>query len=143
VWREGGEIVLWPVIGEMPTDSLQNAATDPRPIQMQTKDVITGLNVVPLTKAGRELLDIPPSVSGALVQSVDDDSAFLELGIRPGDVIESINQQPVTSPAEVKARLREALASARKNLLMLIYRNGSSRYLAVSLESEPNGRDES
>jgi serine protease Do len=143
VWREGTEIVLWPVIGEMPTDDLQTAAAGPRPSQTQTKDVIIGLNLVPLTNARRELLNIPRNVRGVLVLSIGDDSAFLEVGIRPGDVIESINQQPVTSPAEAKARLHEALGSVRKNMLMLIYRNGSSRYLAVSLDGNPNGQDES
>jgi serine protease Do len=142
VWREGAEVVLWPVIGEMPPDNSQITATGPRPSQTQTKDVVIGLNLVPLTKVRRELLDIPPDVRGALVQSVDDDSALLELGIRSGDVIESINRQPVTSPAEAKASLHEASASARKNMLMLIYRNGSSRYLAVSLEGKPNRQDE-
>jgi S1-C subfamily serine protease len=90
-----------------------------------------------------ELLEIPPNVRGVLVLSIDDDSAFVESGIRPGDVIESINQQPVTSPAETKARLREALASARKNVLMLINRNGTNRYLAVSFEIKPSGQAKS
>jgi serine protease Do len=143
VWREGAETALWPVIGEMPTENSEPAATGPRPSQTQTKNFIIGLNLVPLTKARRELLEIPPNVRGVLVLSIDDDSAFLELGIRPGDVIESINQHPVTSPAEAKARLREALASTTKNVLMLINRNGTNRYLAVSLESKPNGQDES
>jgi serine protease Do len=136
VWREGADIALWPVIGEMPTDNTQTAATGQLASQTQTKNFIIGLNLVPLTKVRSELLDIPPNVRGALVLSLGDDSALLESGIRPGDLIESINQQPVTSPAEAKARLHEALASARKNVLMLIYRNGTNRYLAVSPQKQ-------
>ena len=143
VWRERAEIVLRPVIGEMPTGSSQIPATGQRQSHAQTRDLIIGLNFAPLTKARRELLEIPANVKGVLVLSIDDDSAFLGLDIQPGDVIESINQQPVTSPAEATARLREALASARNNVLMLIYRNGTNRYVAVSLERKPNERNES
>jgi len=63
-------------------------------------------------------------------------------GIRPGDVIESVNQQPVTSPGEATVRLKRALASEQNNVLMLINRYGTNRYLAMSLENEPNGRDD-
>ena len=100
------------------------------------------MNLAPLTAARRELLEIPPDVSGVIVLSIDDDSMFLGFGIRPGDVIESVNQQPVTSPGEATVRLKRALASEQNNVLMLINRYGTNRYLAMSLENEPNGRDD-
>ncbi len=77
-----------------------------------------------------------------VVLSIDDDSALLELGLRPGDVIESINQRPVTSPTEATARLNEALASAPKRVLMLINRNGTNRYLAMSFDHTPDGSED-
>ena len=141
VWRRDAEIVLRPVIGEMP-ESLQITANAPREIRAPRKEVVVGLNLAPLTEARRELLEIPPKITGVIVLSIDDDSAFLRLGIRPGDVIESINERAVTSPAEATARLKEALASPPKNVLMLINRNGTNRYLAMSLEDAPNGRDD-
>jgi serine protease Do len=90
------------------------------------------LNFAPLTGARRELLEIPPNIRGVVVLSIDDDSAFLRSGIRPGDVIESISQRPVTSPAEAIAELNQVLASAQ-NVLMLINRHGANRYLAMPL----------
>jgi hypothetical protein len=60
------------------------------------------------------------------------------LGIRPGDVIRTINEYPV-APTEAIARLNEALASAQ-NVLILVNRQGASGYLAMSLENTPNGR---
>ena len=57
-------------------------------------------------------------------------------------MIESVNQQPVTSPGEATVRLKRALASEQNNVLMLINRYGTNRYLAMSLENEPNGRDD-
>jgi membrane-associated protease RseP (regulator of RpoE activity) len=92
------------------------------------------LSLAPLTEARRELLEIPPDISGVIVLSIDDESVLLGLGLRPGDVIESINQRPVTSPAEVTLRLNEALTSTQQNVLVLINRNGTNRYLAMPLD---------
>ena len=141
VWRQNAEIVLRPVIGEMPGNP-QIATNAPRESRAQRKDFIIGLNLAPLTAARRELLEIPPDVSGVIVLSIDDGSMVLGFGIRPGDVIESVNQQPVTSPGEATVRLKRALASEQNNVLMLINRYGTNRYLAMSLENEPNGRDD-
>jgi serine protease Do len=88
------------------------------------------------------LLEIPRNIRDVIVLSIDDDSALLAIGIRPGDVIESINQRPVTSPTEAAARLKQALASEEKNVLMLINRHGTNRYLAMSLANKPNARDD-
>jgi long-chain acyl-CoA synthetase len=141
VWRQNAEIVLWPVIGEMPGNP-QIAAIAPRESRTHGKDFIIGLNLAPLTEARRELLEIPRNIKGVIVLSIDDDSAFLGFGIRPGDVIESINQQPVNSPEEAIAVLRRALASEQNSVLMLINRHGANRYLAMSLANKPNTRDD-
>jgi serine protease Do len=108
----------------------------------KSQQALIGLNLAPLTEARRELLEIPPNIGGVIVLSIDDDSMFLGLGIRPGDVIESINQRPVTSPTKTAARLKQALASEEKNVLMLINRHGTNRYLAMSLANKPNARDD-
>jgi len=76
-----------------------------------------------------------------IVLSIDDDSMFLGFGIRPGDVIESINRHPVTSPEEAIGKLKQALTNEQKNVLMLINRHGTNRYLALPLENRPNESD--
>jgi serine protease Do len=140
VWRQNAEIVLWPVIGEMPGNP-QITADAPRESRAERKDFIIGLNLAPLTEARRELLEVPADIRGVIVLSIDDASMFLGLGIRPGDVIESINQQLVTSPEEAIAKLKQALASEEKNVLMLINRHGTNRYLALPLGNRPNESD--
>jgi serine protease Do len=100
VWRQGAEVVLRPVIGEMPT-SPQPLANVPPQRRSHRNSFIIGLRVGQLTEARRDRLEIPPIVNGVIVLSIDDDSAFQRLGLRPGDVIESINQRRVISPAEV------------------------------------------
>jgi serine protease Do len=139
VWRQGEEVVLRPVIGEMPA-SPQFSAIAPRDGRSHRNNFIVGLRVGALTAARRDSLEIPPNVTGVIVLSIDDESALQRLGLRPGDVIENINQRRVISPAEVTLRLKEAVASTRKSVLVLINRHGTNRYLAMSLEYRPNGR---
>ena len=141
VWRQGAEIVLRPIIGEMPA-SPQTTTNAPRQSRTTRKDFSIGLNLAPLTKARREWLDVPPNISGVVVLSVDDQSVFLGTGIRPGDVIESINQVPVTSPQEAISRLKQGLGSGGKTMLMLINRHGTNRYVAMSLENKPDRGDD-
>jgi serine protease Do len=140
VWRQNTEIVLWPVIGEMPGNP-QITGDAARERRAERKDFIIGLNLAALTEARRELLEVPPNIRGVIVLSIDDASMFLGFGIRPGDVIESINQHPVTSPEEAIGKLKQALASEQKNLLILINRHGTNRYLALPLENKPNESD--
>ena len=103
----------------------------------QRTNTTIGLKLGPLTAAQREFLGIPPSIRGVILLSIDDDSAFLGLGIRPGDVIETINQQPVSSAADALAKLAQAIASGEGNVLLLVNRRGSNRYLAMSPEHIP------
>jgi serine protease Do len=51
-----------------------------------------------LTPERARQLDLPPNVQGVLVTDVDPDSGLAEL--QKGDVIEEINQQPVTSVSD-------------------------------------------
>jgi serine protease Do len=51
-----------------------------------------------LTPETARRLDLPANIRGVLVSGVDPDSGVAEL--QKGDVIEEINQQPVTSVAD-------------------------------------------
>ncbi len=68
-----------------------------------------------------------------VVTGVSDDSPLAALGLQPGDVIQSVNQQPVTSPQQVATKLKEARSNKGENVLLLINRHGTSQYLALSL----------
>lgn len=76
----------------------------------------------------------------AIILAIDDDSPFVNLGIQPADVIQAINQQPVTSPEDAIARLKQAAARRDKNVLLLINRDGTNRYLAMSMVNNAKGR---
>ena len=66
--------------------------------------------------------------------AIDEDSPFADVDLLPGDVIEAINQRPVTSPEDATSKLQEAAASGRGSVLMLINRHGTDHYLATSVD---------
>jgi len=61
---------------------------------------LASIHVGELTPEGARQLDLPPNVQGVLVTNVDPDSGVAEL--QKDDVIEEINQQPVTSVSDYK-----------------------------------------
>jgi PDZ domain-containing protein len=66
-------------------------------------------------------------VTGAEVVLVETDSNAWNTGFRKGDIIRSLNQEPVTSPE----RLLSMMRVSRPNLLFNIVRNGDGIFLVV------------
>ena len=98
-----------------------------------------GLELAPLNDQMRKRAGVGKSVKGVVVTGVEDSSPLAELGIQPGDVIQQINQQPVTTPQQAEARLKEAQAAKGQNLLLLINRHGTNQYLALSMTKGDKG----
>ena len=73
----------------------------PQPNDQETVDSpLASIHVDELTSERARQLDLPPNVQGVLVTDVDPDSGMAEL--QKGDVIEEINQQPVTTVSDYK-----------------------------------------
>jgi serine protease Do len=141
VWRQNREIGLNPVIAEMPPSEQASAgevdegeAPSPAPASLGS-----GLKLAPLTARGRAHLHIDAAVSGVVVTAIEEDSPFAGIDLEPGDVIQSINQQSVASPADAKARLDRAAAAGDRSVLLLINRHGDSRFVALPLAAGTTG----
>jgi serine protease Do len=104
--RDGKPLKVTTQIKEQPQD-YQTSSVSPRrgpsqpqnPGQSNDQEISTGplasIQVGELTPEVARRLDLPNNVQGVLVTGVDPDSGAAEL--QKGDVIEEINQQPVTS----------------------------------------------
>jgi serine protease Do len=111
VMRNGKLVKLAATIKEQPVDyktTRINPRESPIPSRRQTPvepddqreegGVFGSIEVGELTQDMARRLDLPKSVRGVMVTKVNDDESEL----RTGDVIEEVNQQPVTSVAEYK-----------------------------------------
>ena len=105
--RDGKPLKVTTQIKEQPVD-YQSAGVVPRRGQPQAPDQpndqespstpLKSIHVDELTPEMARQLDLPGNVRGVVVGNVDPDSGVAEL--QKGDVIEEINQQPVTSVAD-------------------------------------------
>jgi serine protease Do len=141
VWRKEGQIILSPTIAPMPNNPKVAAATQEgaKPPEPQHVSAL-GLKLAPLDPDWRTRLHIPKGLKGVVVTSVANDSPFAHEGLQPGDVIQTIDQEPVATPHDAAKKLDAARARKSKSVLLLINRNGSNAYVAVSMDkSEDNG----
>ena len=85
----------------LPRDNQPQPQAPQQPNDQESVDTpLASIHVDELTPEIARQLDLPPNVQGVLVTEVDPDSGVAEL--QKGDVIEQINQQPVTSVSDYK-----------------------------------------
>lgn len=109
VTRNGSPLKVTTEIKEQPVDYGTARANPRQPRAPQTpaepenqpddeRGVLAAVSVSELTAEVARRLDLPNSVRGVVVTKIEGENSEL----RPGDVIEEVNQQPVTSVAEYK-----------------------------------------
>ncbi|HUX66581.1 MAG TPA: Do family serine endopeptidase [Terriglobales bacterium] len=88
-----------------------------------------GITVEPLTPDLRGQLQLPSAVHGVVVDSVSTGGPAMLAGVARGDVIEQVNQHPVTTVAELQRQL--ALTPAGKDVLLLDHKSNGDFILPV------------
>jgi serine protease Do len=71
---------------------------------------------------------IQPSANGLVVQDVDPDGRAADAGIQRGDVIESVNRQPVKTADDLRAALKK---TTDRPALVLIHRDNADIFVTV------------
>jgi serine protease Do len=136
VQRNGKETALSATIAELQENQQQAAATsNARP----EKTASLGLQLSSIDQRMRQQFRIPKEVEGVVVTDVAADSPAAALGIEPGDVIESVEQQPVKSPQEASQALQHA--ASKGNILLLLNRHGTSQFVGMSINQSPSGSE--
>jgi serine protease Do len=72
-------------------------------------------------------------VHGVVISAIDSTGTARSLGLARGDVVVSINQLAVHSPAEAAQQLKEIAKSPKKTALLLLNRHGVTQYVGVNL----------
>lgn len=127
ILRNGSTQTLHVTVGQLPG---QEHLAQANPAKGGNTGTLKGVAVGDLDTQVRQEFKIPANVQGALVTEVQPDSPAAEAGLKPGDVIESINRHAVKN-AEQAVQLTEN-ATNNKETLLRIWSNGGSRYLVVN-----------
>ena len=128
VWRDGRSRELTVELGELQNEAVAATRNGAPPAQA---GAAAGLTLRALTDGDRASLGIPSDVNGAVVAAVAPDSAAAEKGLRPGDVITRVNQQPVDSVADATAALNGA-REGDETALLLVRRGDAQQFVALS-----------
>jgi serine protease Do len=136
--RSGKEMTLAATTAEMPQQEQQASASIGSSGDEKAASASSlGLELAPIDQGMRRQYRIPKEVEGVVVTKVASDSPAAALGIEPGDVIMSVDQQPVKTPQEAAEQLKQAAANG--NILLLLNRHGTSQFVGLSVQSPGSG----
>jgi serine protease Do len=111
-------------LGERPANLGLQANMGQPPVQ----GTLRGITVQSLTSDLRQQLGLPADTQGVVITNLDPTSPAAQAGLQQGDVIESINRQPVRSVADFE----RLAAQAKGDTLLRINRQGNGIYVVIS-----------
>ena len=131
VWRDGKRKSLEVTLGSLPgeetvamTDSLEADDDTPK----------LGLTLSALSKEVKKHYNMSDDEIGVLIVDVDGGGPAAKQGLRRGDIISRVGRTTVTKPDEVVSEVERAAEQQHKTVLLLIKRDGMSRFVAIPLE---------
>ncbi len=119
LWRRGKAETATVELGKLPGAEKMASLTEPK---KEEADVIEGFG-----------LTISPAEDGegVVVTDVDRDGEAASRGVQAGDVIVSVNSEPVSSAAEIEAAIKKATDAGRKAVLFQLRREDANRFVAL------------
>jgi serine protease Do len=93
--------------------------TTPAPATPQR---MLGLSLAPLTPDLGRAANLPPSAHGVIITAIDPNANAADQGLQRGDLIVSVNNQAVSTPAQVIAAVDAARKAGRSSVLLLVQR---------------------
>jgi serine protease Do len=138
VWRNGQSTELHTALGEAPENPRVASGDGEQSGQQSGEDQgdALGMHFAALDNDLRRELHLGHDAQGVAITAIDRGSLAETLGLSKGDVVVSINQQPITSPAEAAQRLKEIASSPKKSALLLLNRHGVTQYVGVTLNKD-------
>jgi serine protease Do len=136
LWRDGKEVTVQATLAEKPDDQTQVASATPdvKPeAPKQTEIAGLGIKLAPIGADTKDKFQLNADQKGVVITDVSPDSPAAERGLKPGDVIVEVQQEPVSSPADVQSRVDGVRKQSRKSVLMLIQSQDGLRWVPLSL----------
>jgi serine protease Do len=138
IWRDGKEETVTITLGELPAEQAQAAgATPAQPAPAQPVELAgLGLRVAPITDELRQRFNLRAEQRGVVIVEVAPNSPAAERELRPGDVIVEVQQERVSTPAEVQERIARLRQQNRAVALFAVEGAGGQRFVPLRLRGE-------
>jgi len=128
VWRGGKKVSLAVTLGELPDDDKPTAHKSGGKAPSSNSESKIGLRLDDISPALRERFSLG-NTKGALVVGVAQGSPAEEAGMRPGDVITQIGNEPVASAADAQRIVQKS--DTKAPLRLRIEREGRGSFTLV------------
>ncbi|MBR0671509.1 DegQ family serine endoprotease [Neoroseomonas soli] len=139
IWRDGKEETVTVTLGELPTEQAQAGGTQQQqPAQPAQPVELAGLGmrVMGITDELRQRFNLRPEQRGVVIVEVAPNSPAAERELRPGDVIVEVQQERVSTPAEVQERIARLRQQNRGVALFAVEGAGGQRFVPLRLRGE-------
>jgi serine protease Do len=94
-----------------------------------------GLKLAKLSPELKKQFSLSDAAKGAVIIEVPPNSAGAAQGLRPGDLVIAVGHASVASPEEIPQLAAGAKKAGQKKVLVQIEREGSTRFVALPLET--------
>lgn len=138
VWRDGRELTMKVEVGalEEPEEKAEAKTSESKSKARGEAVSVLGVDVATLDQRTREQFDLEADARGVVVTAVNPNGPAAEQGVRVGDRIVEVSQEPVSTPAQLAAKIKTAQSGGRKSVLLLIEGEGGMRFVAIRLGKE-------
>jgi serine protease Do len=135
--RKGKEETKTVKLGRL-DDGEKQAALTPKKEQPEEKTAVKkalGLDLANLTAELRKKHKIKDRVKGVLITGVEPNSPAAEKRLTPGMVIAEVQQQAVTSAADLQKRIEQLKKDGKKAVVLLVVSpEGDPSFVAIGLQ---------
>ncbi len=134
IWRNEKKKTLKVSIAEMKENKKVAQKKEELNKNIIKEDAIVDLNirVSQITNDIRLRQNIPDEITGLLITKVEQNSDAERKGIRPGDIIQEVNQTPITTIEKFKGIIK-IIKGKKKGVLLLVNRQGNINFVALKL----------
>lgn len=127
ILRDGHPMTVKVPLGERPTN-LAASAQNSNVGQAPSGGTLAGITVQTLTPDIRQQLGVSAGVTGVVISDIDPNSPAAQAGLGQGDVIESINRQPVRNVED----FNRLAASAKGEVLLRVNHQGEGEFIVIT-----------
>ena len=138
VIRKGQEVIKTVKLARLDDTEKQAALTpkkDAAPDEKTAVKKALGLDLANLSDDLRKKHNIKDKVKGVVITAVDADSPAAEKHLAPGMVIAEVQQQPVSTAADLQSRIDKLKKSGKKTVMLLVVTpDGDQNFVVVGLQ---------
>jgi serine protease Do len=132
LWRDGKDMSVTAKVGDQKEEAAVVKAKADQPADAKKAEPMSyGVSLAPISAEARQELKLDDSIKGVVVAAVEPGSPADDQGLKAGDVLQQVGKDMVDSPKMAAEKLKEAKKTG-KPVLMKIYREGMTRFVAIS-----------